>query len=71
MNCPRCGYGRVSSNKLQIVPFNDLAPGIQAMRRDGRTWLAGGTVFAWLATNTFNALSEDWVCDNCDHKFSV
>jgi len=71
MNCPRCGCGRVSSNKHQPVPFGEIAPNVQALRRQGRTWLAGGTVFAWLAANTWNALTEDWRCDHCDHRFTV
>lgn len=71
MNCPRCGSHLIDSNKFETVPFANVAPDVRALHREGRDWMAGSTVFAWLAAHTVNALIDDWQCQHCNHTFTV
>jgi DNA-directed RNA polymerase subunit RPC12/RpoP len=70
MNCPRCGYGRVISNKLPAPSRDRILQVFDTGRATGRPVIAVGFLLGGAAAHLVNALRDDWRCDHCAHRFS-
>lgn len=69
-NCPRCGFGQISSNKLHPISEAQFAQAVEAAKVAQMPAIAAGALALWAINRAVNALRHDFVCGNCDLKFS-
>jgi hypothetical protein len=69
MSCPNCGSYNCDSNKIEIVPFENIARTVYGAHKAGQPAMAVGSLMLWGGLHVINRMRKQYSCCVCGQKF--